>query len=238
LNKSFIALESEKNSILSNWDMSQFKEKNILMLIIVSLFSILASFSLFKAFKLKQKMKAQALEAQELIWHQAHYDIQTNLPNRTLFNKQLNEEIKLAKQNNSLTALLYIDLDAFKEVNDHHGHSIGDELLTQVGIRLKNSVRASDSVYRLGGDEFTIILTDLDNQSLIEKNADRIVKSLSDEFEINELIINITSSVGTAIFPNDALDVATLVKNADMAMYEAKNKAKTALNLLFNPCRI
>ncbi len=226
LNKSFIALESEKNNILSNWDMSQFKEKNILMLFIVSLFSILASFSLFKAFKLKQKMKAQALEAQELIWHQAHYDMQTNLPNRTLFNKQLSEEIKLAKKNNSLTALLYIDLDAFKEVNDHHGHSIGDELLTQVGNRLKHSVRSSDRVYRLGGDEFTIILTSLDNQSLIEKTADRIVKTLSDEFEINELSINITSSIGTAIFPNDALDVATLVKNADMAMYEAKKEGK------------
>jgi diguanylate cyclase (GGDEF)-like protein len=226
LNKSFIALEPQKNNILNNWHMSQFQEKNILIAFLVSMFSILASVSLFKAFRLKQKMKSQALEAQELIWHQAHYDMQTNLPNRTLFNKQLSEEIELAKKNNSLIGLLYIDLDAFKEVNDHHGHSIGDELLTQVGKRLKHSVRSSDKVFRLGGDEFTIMLTCLDNQTLIEKTANRIVKTLSDEFEINHLSINITSSVGTTIFPNDAQDVATLIKNADMAMYEAKKEGK------------
>lgn len=226
LNKCFVALEPQKNNILNNWHMSQFKEKNILMLFIVSLFSILASVSLFKAFRLKQKMKAQALEAQELIWHQAHYDMQTNLPNRTLFNKELSAEIELAKKSNWQIGLLYIDLDAFKEVNDHHGHSIGDELLTQVGKRLKHSVRSSDKVYRLGGDEFTIILTSLDNQSFIETTANRIVKTLSDEFEINHLSINITSSVGTTTFPYDAQDVATLIKNADMAMYEAKKEGK------------
>jgi GGDEF domain-containing protein len=98
LNKSFVALEPQKNHILNNWNMSQFEEKNILIAFIVSLFSILASVSLFKAIRLKQKMKAQALEAQKLIWHQAHYDMQTNLPNRTLFNKQLSEEIELARK--------------------------------------------------------------------------------------------------------------------------------------------
>lgn len=226
LNKSFVALEPQQSSILNNWHMSQFKEKNILMLFIVSLFSILAVISIFKAFRLKQSMKAQALEAQALIWHQAHYDMQTNLPNRTLFNKQLHEEIELAKKNNSMIGLLYIDLDAFKEVNDHHGHSVGDELLTQVGKRLKHAVRTTDKVYRLGGDEFTVILSALDSQSDIEKTANRIVKTLSDAFEINHLTINITSSVGTTIFPNDADNIATLIKNADMAMYEAKKQGK------------
>jgi diguanylate cyclase (GGDEF)-like protein len=139
------------------------------------------------------------------------------------------KKLNLPEKNNSLVGLLYIDLDAFKEVNDHHGHTIGDELLTQVGKRLKRSVRSSDRVYRLGGDEFTIILTSLDNQALIEKTANRIVKTLSDEFEINHLSINITSSIGTSIFPDDAQDVATLIKNADMAMYEAKKEGKNCL---------
>ncbi len=226
LNKSFIALEPQKNSILNNWHMSQFKEKNILTLFIISVFLTLAVISIYKAIRLKQKMKAQALEAQALIWHQAHYDTQTGLGNRTLFNKQLLEEIDLAKKNNSCIGLLYIDLDAFKEVNDHYGHSVGDQLLTQVANRLKHCVRSTDKVYRLGGDEFTIILKSVENQTLIEKTANRVVKSISGAFEINHLTIHITSSVGTAVFPNDTKDVETLIKNADMAMYEAKKVGK------------
>lgn len=226
LNKSFIALEPQKNNILNNWHMSQFKEKNILMLFIISVFLILAVISIYKAVRLKQKMKAQAIEAQALIWHQAHYDMQTGLANRTLFNKQLLEEIELAKQNNSSIGLLYIDLDAFKEVNDHYGHSIGDQLLTHVANRLKHCVRSTDKVYRLGGDEFTIILKSVENDTLIEKTANRVVKSISEAFEINHLTIHITSSVGSAVFPTDTKDVETLIKNADMAMYDAKKVGK------------
>ena len=226
LNKSFIALEPEKNIILNNWEMSLFKKTNIFALITASIFVLLVGITLLRAYKLKQKIKTDALEAQQLIWHQAHYDIQTKLPNRMMFNKQLHEESELAKKNNLLIGLLYVDLDSFKEVNDHHGHSVGDLLLIQVARRLENCIRASDKVYRLGGDEFTIVLANLEDLSVIERTANRILEKLSEPFHINQFTVNITSSIGSTIYPNDTSNIEALIKNADMAMYEAKKLGK------------
>lgn len=226
LNKTFIALEPRKNEILSNWDMSLFKKTSKLVYLTATLFVLMVGVTLFRAYVLKQKLKAQSIRAQQQIWHQAHYDLQTNLPNRMMFNKDLELETKSARRNNKLFGLIYIDLDSFKEVNDQHGHTVGDLLLMQVGKRLQHCVRSTDKVYRLGGDEFTIILTDLDDHTFIEKTAMRLVKTLSDTFEINQLTINITSSIGSTVFPYDAIDAASLIKNSDMAMYEAKKHGK------------
>jgi len=214
LNKSFIALEPRKNEFLSHWDMSLFKKTSKLVYLMAIVFVLLVGVTLFRAYVLKQKLKA------------AHYDLLTNLPNRTMFNEDLELETKYAHRNNKLFGLIYIDLDSFKEVNDQHGHTVGDLLLMQVGKRLQHCVRSTDKVYRLGGDEFTIILTDLDDHTFIEKTAMRVVNTLSDTFEINQLKINITSSIGSTVFPYDAIDAASLIKNSDMAMYEAKKHGK------------
>jgi diguanylate cyclase (GGDEF)-like protein len=214
LNKSFIALEPRKNEFLSHWDMSLFKKTSKLVYLMAIVFVLLVGVTLFRAYVLKQKLKA------------AHYDLLTNLPNRTMFNEDLELETKYARRNNKLFGLIYIDLDLFKEVNDQHGHTVGDLLLMQVGKRLQHCVRSTDKVYRLGGDEFTIILTDLDDHTFIEKTAMRVVKTLSDTFEINQLKINITSSIGSTAFPYDAIDAASMIKNSDMAMYEAKKHGK------------
>lgn len=230
LDKSFSALEPQKNDILSNWDMSLFKKTNIMTLVVMALFFIMITATLFKAYKLKEKLKIQSIESQRQIWYQAHYDQQTDLPNRMMFNQQLAEKTADASKNNKLVGLLYVDLDSFKEVNDHHGHSIGDALLTQVGKRIQDCVRTTDKVFRLGGDEFTVILTNIDNLAMIEKTAQRIVERLSQEFEINHLTVNITSSIGTSVYPNDASDVSTLIKNADMAMYQAKKQGKNCFH--------
>ena len=226
LDKSFSALEPQKNDILSNWDMSLFKKTNIMTLVVMALFFVMITATLFKAYKLKEKLKIQSIESQRQIWYQAHYDQQTDLPNRMMFNQLLAEKTAEASKNNKLVGLLYVDLDSFKEVNDHHGHSIGDALLTQVGNRIQDCVRTTDKVFRLGGDEFTVILTNIDNLAMIEKTAQRIVERLSQEFEINHLTVNITSSIGTSVYPNDTSDVSTLIKNADMAMYQAKKQGK------------
>ena len=226
LNKSIDALEPQKSYILSNWDMSLFKKTSAFALITASLFVLLIGVTLLRAYKLKKKLKTQALEAQQLIWHQAHYDLQTDLPNRMMFNKQLEEQSEIARKNNTLIGLLYIDLDSFKEVNDHHGHSIGDLLLMQVAARLKNCVRESDKIYRLGGDEFTILLTNLEGPSVVERRASRILKVLSEPFHINHLSINITSSIGSTIYPSDTSNIEAMIKNADMAMYAAKKLGK------------
>lgn len=214
LNKSFIALEPRKNEFLSHWDMSLFKKTSKLVYLTAIVFVLLVGVTLFRAYVLKQKLKA------------AHYDLLTNLPNRTMFNEDLELETKYAHRNNKLFGLIYIDLDSFKEVNDQHGHTFGDLLLMQVGKRLQHCVRSTDKVYRLGGDEFTIILTDLDDHTFIEKTAMRVVKTLGDTFEINQLTINITSSIGSTVFPYDAIDAESLIKNSDMAMYEAKKHGK------------
>lgn len=222
LNKSFVALEPEKNKILKNWDMSLFKKTNIFGAISLLLFVLLVGITLFRAYKLKNKIRVQASEAQKLIWHQAHYDIQTDLPNRMMFNKQLHEECDLAKKNNLLFGLIYVDLDSFKEVNDHHGHMVGDQILINAARRLENCTRASDKVYRLGGDEFTVLLAGLDDISILEKTAERILDALSQPFHINQITINISSSLGSAIYPIDTTNPETLLRNADMAMYAAK----------------
>jgi len=214
LNKSFIALEPRKNEILSHWDMSLFKKTSKLVYLTAIVFVLLVGVTIFRDYVLKQKLKA------------AHYDLLTNLPNRTMFNEDLELETKYAHRNNKRFGLIYIDLDSFKEVNDQHGHTFGDLLLMQVGKRLQHCVRSTDKVYRLGGDEFTIILTDLDDHTFIEKTAMRVVKTLSDTFEINQLTINITSSIGSTAFPYDAINAETLIKNSDMAMYEAKKHGK------------
>jgi len=214
LNKSFIALEPRKNEILSHWDMSLFKKTSKLVYLTAIVFVLLVGVTLFRDYVLKQKLKA------------AHYDLLTNLPNRTMFNEDLELETKYAHRNNKRFGLIYIDLDSFKEVNDQHGHTFGDLLLMQVGKRLQHCVRSTDKVYRLGGDEFTIILTDLDDHTFIEKTAMRVVNTLSDTFEINQLTINITSSIGSTAFPYDAINAETLIKNSDMAMYEAKKHGK------------
>ena len=224
LNKSLIALEPEKNKILSNWNLSQFKKTSIFAFISASLFVLLVGVTLFRAYILKRTLKAQASEARELIWYQAHYDMQTDLPNRMMFNMQLAKKSKLALKNNTLIGLLYIDLDSFKEVNDHHGHSIGDMLITQVAARLKNCVSDSDWIYRLGGDEFAILLADFGALGNIEKTA--ILKSLSAPFHINDLAISITSSIGSSVYPTDTTNIKVLIKNADMAMYAAKRLGK------------
>jgi diguanylate cyclase (GGDEF)-like protein len=194
--------------------MSLFKKTSKLVYLTAIVFVLLVGVTLFRDYVLKQKLKA------------AHYDLLTNLPNRTMFNEDLELETKYAHRNNKRFGLIYIDLDSFKEVNDQHGHTFGDLLLMQVGKRLQHCVRSTDKVYRLGGDEFTIILTDLDDHTFIEKTAMRVVNTLSDTFEINQLTINITSSIGSTAFPYDAINAETLIKNSDMAMYEAKKHGK------------
>lgn len=224
LNKSFSILESEKNIILNNWDMSLFKKKDIFVSIVFSLFAFFVSFVLIKVYKLKQVMKKQEQEAQQLILHQAHYDIQTDLPNRIMFNIMLAEEIKLSQKRVLPISLLYIDLDTFKIVNDLHGHSVGDKLITQVARRIEECIRPADKIARLGGDEFIVILTNIDDLNIIKNIAENILQSLSAPFEINQFLITTSSSIGSAIFPNDTKNMESLIKNADMAMYEAKKQ--------------
>jgi diguanylate cyclase (GGDEF)-like protein/PAS domain S-box-containing protein len=166
--------------------------------------------------------------SEERIQHVAHHDNLTGLANRMLFNDRLKQAITLAKRNSSQIALLYLDLDKFKPVNDTFGHSVGDELLKGVGERLQRQVREYDTVARLGGDEFAVILPDLSRREYAETVARRIAAALSAPFQLGSQVqsLEIGTSIGIAVYPVDAKDMEALIKAADEDMYLAKQKRR------------
>jgi diguanylate cyclase (GGDEF)-like protein/PAS domain S-box-containing protein len=151
-----------------------------------------------------------------------HYDTLTGLPNRELFNKRLNEAINRTRQNNTGLALLFVDLDRFKTVNDSLGHNAGDELLRQVAARIKQSVRESDVTARLGSDEFTVILENITEPQKAQIVAQKIIHALNKPINLKRHQVFISPSIGIAFYPSDATEMEELVKNADRAMYTAK----------------
>ncbi|MDO9010740.1 MAG: PAS domain S-box protein [Gallionella sp.] len=164
--------------------------------------------------------------AEDLMWRQANYDTVTNLPNRRLFLDRLDQEIRKCRRATLFLALLFIDLDHFKEINDTYGHDVGDQLLIEAARRLNACVRSSDTVARLGGDEFTVILAELTETDKVEMVADNILDILEQPFHINEVSMQISGSIGIALYPNDASDASELITKADNAMYAAKRRGR------------
>jgi len=162
--------------------------------------------------------------AEERIQHVAHHDSLTGLPNRLLFNDRLNQAISLAKRDARQIALLFIDLDKFKAVNDTLGHAAGDELLKRVAAKILRQIRESDTVARVGGDEFTVILPDIARREQAETVAGKIIAALAAPFQFGsrKQSVEIGTSIGIAFYPADARDASALVKAADAAMYSAK----------------
>lgn len=169
-------------------------------------------------------------QAEELIWKQANFDELTQLPNRRLFHDRLKQEIKKAHRAHSQLALLFIDLDEFKEVNDTLGHATGDMLLVQAATRIGSCVRETDTVARLGGDEFTVVLTDVHDISNIERVATAVLKCLLEPFHLGDHTVNISASLGITLYPNDGTDSNELLKSADQAMYAAKRLGRNRFN--------
>ena len=171
-------------------------------------------------------------ESEDLIWKQANFDGLTGLPNRTSFQARFKQEIKKTKRANLSLGLLFIDLDEFKEVNDSMGHPVGDILLKEAAKRLISCVRESDSVAhldsiaRVGGDEFTIILSELKDISCVERIAQAILKKIAMPYKLGENVAYISASIGITLYPDDSNDINTLIINADQAMYAAKLAGK------------
>ena len=164
--------------------------------------------------------------ANVLLWRQANFDKLTGLPNRDMFRDRLWQEMKKADRSQTSLALLFIDLDKFKEVNDTLGHDAGDLLLQLAANRIRACVRESDTVARLGGDEFTVILPELSDGSHIEDIAQKIVAAVADPYRLNHELAFVSASVGITLYPSDAGDIENLMKNADQAMYAAKSKGR------------
>ena len=156
----------------------------------------------------------------------AHTDPVTGIGNRHAFNERLAAEVAHAQRTGSSVALILIDLDNFKTMNDKHGHAVGDALLLQVAQRLKTVVRQSDVICRMGGDEFAIILSDALDEAILERYGQRIISTFQTVFADSGQALQVTGSAGIATFPNDAQDLDSLVRHADTAMYHAKELGK------------
>jgi diguanylate cyclase (GGDEF)-like protein/PAS domain S-box-containing protein len=171
---------------------------------------------------------------EEKLYHQASYDSLTGLPNRLLFQDRLKEEISKAKRNQSNVALLFIDLDHFKEVNDTLGHHQGDLLLLQAAQRIQRCVRDSDVLARMGGDEFVVILTGVVELASLGRIAQNIIKAMTLPFSLNNHVSYVSASIGIANYPSDVDSLESLISAADQAMYVAKERGRNGFSF-FTP---
>ena len=170
-------------------------------------------------------------QAQARLDHQAHHDPLTGLPNRMLFETRLRTALEDARADDRQGAVLFIDLDRFKHINDSLGHPVGDQLLSSIATRLKEQLRDIDTVARLGGDEFIILLPGLHQASDAELVAQKLLNCFNRPFTVEDNDLFISASIGISLYPDDGLDVATLVKNADAAMYHSKAKGRNRVEL-------
>jgi len=168
--------------------------------------------------------EARAIELK--LSHLAQHDGLTELPNRTLLTDRLSHSIALAERHKRQLAVLFIDLDRFKQINDSLGHAVGDKVLRAVAKRLMAVVRGSDTVGRLGGDEFVVVLSEVENAQNAARHAERIHAALTESIAIADHDLQITISIGVSIFPDDGEDADTLITCADAAMYHAKENGR------------
>lgn len=173
---------------------------------------------------------------EDAIAHRATYDELTELPNRYLFMDRLRTLILNADRNNQSIALLFIDLDHFKAVNDQYGHAAGDWVLQEAARRIKKAIRASDTAARLGGDEFCVILENIASQAAVEKIADNILRGMASPFEQGDQHYALSASIGIASYPACGNDIDTLIANADSAMYQSKKAGKNQRTNAKNCC--
>jgi diguanylate cyclase (GGDEF)-like protein/PAS domain S-box-containing protein len=174
--------------------------------------------------------RAMALQ----IAHSAEHDFLTGLPNRMLLNDRITQAIALAQRHTKEVAVLFLDLDGFKYINDSLGHPVGDKLLQSVAGRLADCIRASDTVSRQGGDEFVVLLSEVAQPEDAAISARRILQAVARPHSIDQHDLHITTSIGVSVFPDDGLDADTLIKNADTAMYQAKENGRQSFQF-FKP---
>jgi diguanylate cyclase (GGDEF)-like protein/PAS domain S-box-containing protein len=158
--------------------------------------------------------------------HSAEHDFLTGLPNRMLLNDRINQAIAIAKRHKKKVAVLFLDLDGFKHTNDSLGHSTGDRLLQSIAKRLVNCVRTSDTVSRQGGDEFVVLLSEVEHAEHAAISAGRMLYTVAEAHFIEERELHVTTSIGVSVYPDDGEDAETLIKNADTAMYRAKEDGR------------
>ena len=180
------------------------------------------NYQLQQEINIRKATERQLVDSEQQLRHLAHHDSLTDLPNRALFDEVLNKAIKKAARQQDELAILFIDLDRFKPINDAFGHYLGDEVLKVVGTRFQNTVRTTDTIARQGGDEFIILLESFNKDKDIYRVAEKLLQSLKQPMEIQQHEFIIGASVGVSIYPKDGTTMEELTRKADMAMYQAK----------------
>ena len=183
---------------------------------------------------LRHKIESQLLEKQQHLDHLAHHDQLTGLPNRLYLAHHLPGAINEAKRNGTMLAVLFLDLDRFKQINDSRGHETGDKLLKQVAERVRHTVRSEDIVVRMGGDEFIVVLQSIRSTDVISDMAARINAALSAPVVVDGHPLVTTASIGVGLYPRDGADMGELLRHSDTAMYQAKDRGRNNFQL-FNP---
>lgn len=165
-------------------------------------------------------------DSEERLYYLAHYDNLSKLPNRLAFHDRLRHALSRAKRNQNEVAVMFLDLDGFKQVNDTLGHNAGDEVIRQIASRLDSSMRETDTIARFGGDEFTVLLAEVEAREGIEIAAQKILEAVAEPIHIGKIDTAVTTSIGISLYPQDGDDIDTLIRQADMAMYAAKESGK------------
>lgn len=181
---------------------------------------------------LEKKVTSRTKELESLteqLRHQAYHDALTGLPNRSLFYERLEHAIAQASRSEQKHAILYIDLDGFKNINDTLGHEIGDKFLKQLTLRLQQVTRQSDTLCRLGGDEFTLIINNVSDREVINNIARQILENIMQPVECSQHQVSVTASIGVSRYPEDSESPSQLIMRADTAMYAAKNNGKNQI---------
>ncbi|MBP8133429.1 MAG: GGDEF domain-containing protein, partial [Zoogloea sp.] len=182
-----------------------------------------------RAFARAQAMTRELRESEERMRHMAQHDPLTHLPNRALFSDRLQAALARARRDSAGAGLMFVDLDHFKPVNDAYGHAVGDHLLVAATKRMRDCLRESDTLARVGGDEFVVLLPHIDTRDDARLVAERIRTSLALPFLIDNHALAISASIGIGIFPEHGSDDVTLIKSADDAMYRAKDAGRDRL---------
>jgi len=193
----------------------------LLLLVVISLITLFI-------ISVSRKTERRLQNAYEELAFNANHDALTGLANRRLFNEIMLQTIRSAKRDNISCALLYIDLDDFKDVNDEYGHEAGDQVLVKIAKRIKSSVRESDTIARIGGDEFIVLLHKTIDRDDIKATAEKILKKLTQPIEVKENEVKVSASIGITISPDDGIDLDALMSKADSALYSCKKQGRNA----------
>lgn len=195
------------------------------------IFALLTTFMVWQILRMNEQLHASQMQYRKL----AQHDSLTGLPNRVLLSDRFEQAIARAERNRENLVLLYMDLDGFKRINDDHGHQTGDLALAEIAKRFRNTIRSSDSVIRMGGDEFIVLLEKVKHLDAVLSISDKLLKSVSETIRINTLEFNLGMSIGVACFPNDGLTLDQLITAADHSMYKAKAAGKNQISWSSDP---